>query len=244
MQSQQTHLGQPDSEACFPMVDWSIERNTEPLESQHYAASTPRTPLLVGASVSMGDNSLPHQVGGSAPPEVELLSSQDKPDNKEPLALQQERRPNFDDKMEFNESSSKGDENQNAMKDETSGGVSVRGPADLESGELDAPRTGGDDGASIAEKEVTQSNKLSKHATDTFSNQQQAVKGKGVQRKSDAAISGQEHPPPPPGQSASVRNINAISQNTTSLSPHESTAQKEENGNIAQVGNVHGNYCS
>ena len=175
MQSQQTHPGQPDSEAGSPMVDWSIERNTEPLESQHYTASTPRTSLVVGASVSMGDNSLPHQVGGSAPPEVELLSSQDKPGNKEPLALQQERRPDFDNKMEFNESSSKGDENQNAMKNETSGGVSVRGPADLESGELDAPRTGGDDGASIAEKEVTQSNKSSKHATDTFSNQQQAV---------------------------------------------------------------------
>ena len=238
MQSQQTHPGQPDSEAGSPMVDWSIERNTEPLESQHYTASTPRT------FSPMGDNSLPHQVGGSAPPEVELLSSQDKPGNKEPLALQQERRPDFDNKMEFNESSSKGDENQNAMKDETSGGVSVRGPADLESGELDAPRTGGDDGASIAEKEVTQSNKSSEHATDTFSNLQQAVKGTGMQRKSDAAISGQEHPPPPPGQSASVRNINAISQNTTSLSPHESTAQKEENGNIAQVGNAHGNYCS
>ena len=244
MPSQQTLPDQPGSEAGFLMVDRSIERNTGPLEHRLYSASTSRTLRVAGVSISMGGNSLPHQIGGSAPLGAELLRSQDKPGNKEPLELQQEKRPNFDTKIELNENYSKGDENQNAMKDETSRSVSVRGLADLESGELDAPQTGGDDGASIAEKEVTQSKKSSEHATDTFLNQQQVVKGTGAQQKADTVISGQERPPLPPGQSASIWKVNTISQNPTSLSPHGSTAQKEANGHSAQVGNAYGNYCS
>ena len=244
MPSQQTHPGQPDSEGDFPMVDRPIERNTGPLESQHYSTSTPCTPRVAGASVSRGDSNLPHQVSGSAPLGAEQLRSQDKLGNEEPPALQQERWLSYDNKMKFSESSSKRDENQNAMKDETSGGVSVRGAADLESGELVAIQTGGDDGASIAEEEVTQSKKPSKHATDTFSNHQQEVKGTGEQQKADAAISGKEHPPPPPGQSASSRNVNANSQNPKSLFPQESTTQKVAKDKSAQVSNAHSDYCS
>ena len=244
MSSKQTHPGQPDSEGGFPMVDWPIERNTGPLESQHHSVNTPPTPRVAGASVSMGDSSLSHQVGASAPLGAEPSSSQDKPGDGEPPALQQEKRPSFDNKVEFNESSSKVGENQNATKDETCGGVSVRGPADRKSCELDAVQTGGDDGASIVEKEVTRSKRSSEHATDTFSNQPQEGKGKGVKRKADAAKIGEEHRPPPLGQSALSRNFNANSQNPKSLSPHESTTQKVGKDKSAQVSNAHNDYCS
>ena len=192
MSIQQTHPGQLDSKGGFPLVDRPIERNTGPLESQHDSVSTPPTPRVAGASVSMEDSSLPHQVGATATATAtlgaELSSSQDKPGDRESPALQQERRPSFDNKVEFNESSSKVGENENATKDETSGGVSVRGPADLESGELDAIQTGGDDGASIAEKEVTQSKISSEHATDTFSNQSQGGKCKGARKKAELGM--------------------------------------------------------
>ena len=249
MSSQQTHPGQLDSKGGFPMVDRPIEKNTEPLESQHHSVSTPTTPQVAGASVSVGDSSLPQQVGATATATAtatlgaELSSSQDKPGDREPTALQQERRPSFDNKVEFNESSSTVGENENATKDETSGGVSVRGPADLESGELDAIQTGGDDGASIAEKEVTQSKISSEHATDTFSNQSQWGKGKGARKKADAAESGKEHRPQPPGQSASSRSVNANSKNPKSLSPHESTTQKVAKDKSAQVSNAHNDQC-
>ena len=232
MSSQQTHPGQPDNEGGFPMVDLPVERNTGPVESWHHSASTPPTPQVAGASVSMGDSSLSHQVGASAPLGAELSSSQDKPGDVEPPVLQQERRPSFLG------------ENQNATKDETCGDVSVRGPADLESGELDAVQTGGDEGASIAEKEVTQSKRSSEHATDTFSNQPQGGKGKGAKKKDDAAKSGKEHSSPPPGQSALSRNVSANSQNPKSLSPHESTTQKIAKDKSAQVSNAHNDYCS
>ena len=245
MSSQQTHPGQLDSKGGFPLVDRPIERNTGPLESQHDSVSTPPTPRVAGASVSMGDSNLPHQVGATATATLgaELSSSQDKPGDRELPALQQERQPSFDNKVEFNESSSKVGENENATKDETSGGVSVRGPADLESGELDAIQTGGDDGASIAEKEVTQSKISSEHATDTFSNQSQGGKGKGARKKADAAESGKEHRPQPPGQSASSRSVNANSKNPKSLSPHESTTQKVAKDKSAQVSNAHNDQC-
>ena len=243
MSIQQTHPGQLDSKGGFPLVDRPIERNTGPLESQHDSVSTPPTPRVAGASVSMEDSSLPHQVGATATATAtlgaELSSSQDKPGDRESPALQQERRPSFDNKVEFNESSSKVGENENATKDETSGGVSVRGPADLESGELDAIQTGGDDGASIAEKEVTQSKISSEHATDTFSNQSQGGKCKGARKKVDAAEGGKEHRPQPTGQSASSRSVNANSQNPRSLSPHESTNQKVAKDKSAQVSNAH-----
>ena len=245
LSSHQTHPGQPDSEVGFPMVYRSIERNTGPLESQNQSASTLPTPRIVlGASVSMEDSSLLRQVSASAPLGAELSSSQDNSGNAEPPAFQQERRPGFDNKVEFNESSSLKPKNQNAMRDETSGGVNVRGPADLESGELDVTQTGSDDGASIAEKEVTQSKKSSERATDTFSSQQEGSKGEGAKKKADAAKSGKEHGPPTPGQSTSSRNVNANYQNPRSLSPHESTTQSVAKEKYAQVSTIYIDYCS
>lgn len=146
--SQQTHPGQPGSEGGFPLVDRQIERNTGTLESQLHLASTPPMPQVAGSDISKGDSGQPHQVGFSAPLGAEPLVSQDKPGDRGPSALQQEMWPSFDSKVEFKERSSKEDENQNAIKDETSGGVSVRGPVDNESVELDANQTGSDDGAS------------------------------------------------------------------------------------------------
>ena len=127
------------------------------------------------------------------------------------------------------------------MKDEISGGVSVRGPADLESGELDASQSGSDDEASIAEKEVSQSKKSSEHATG---NRQPEGKSKGTKKKANAAKSGKEHRPPPPEQSASSRNVNANSQIPKSPSPDESATQKVAKDKSAQVGNARGNFCS
>ena len=223
------------------MVNRPIERNTGPPESQHHSASTPPTPRVAGAFISTGDSGLAHQVGASALLRAEPLISEGKPGDREPPSLQQGRQPTFENKVEFNESSSKADENQNAMKDEISGGVSVRGPADLESGELDASQSGSDDEASIAEKGITQSKKSSEHAMD---NRQPKGKSKGAKEKANAAKSGKEHRPPPPEQSASSRNVNANSQNPMSPSPYESATQRVAKDKSAQVGNARGNFCS
>ena len=223
------------------MVDQPIERNTGPPESQHHSASTPPTPRVAGAFISTGDSGLAHQVGASALLRAEPLISEGKPGDREPPSLQQGRQPTFENKVEFNESSSKVDENQNAMKDEISGGVSVRGPADLESSELDASQSGSDDEASIAEKEVSQSKKSSENATG---NRQPEGKSKGAKKKANAAKSGKEHRPPPPEQSASSRNVNANSQIPKSPSPDESATQKVAKDKSAQEGNARGNFCS
>ena len=244
LSSQQTQPGQPGGNGGNPMVHRPIERNTGPLESQRHSASTPPTPLVTGASSSMGDSGLPYQVGASAPLGGEELSSPDKPGDTQLPALKQERRPSFDNKVGLNEGSSSGDKTQTAMKGETSSGESVRGPADLENGELDTSQTGSDDGASIAEKEVTQSKKSFERAPDTSSNQQQKGKGRGTKKKADPVKSGKDHRPQPSGQSVSSRNVNKNSQNPTSLSPYESTTQKVAKDKSALVGNAHGCYCS
>ncbi|XP_022806308.1 E3 ubiquitin-protein ligase rnf213-alpha-like [Stylophora pistillata] len=226
LSSQQTQPGQPGGNGGFPMVHRPIERNTGPLESQRHSASTPPTPLVTGASSSMGDSGLPYQVGASAPLGGEELSSPDKPRDTQLPALKQERRPSFDNKVGLNEGSSSGDKTQTAMKGETSSGESVRDSADLENGELDTSQTGSDDGASIAEKEVTQSKKSFERAPDTSSNQQQKGKGRGTKKKADPVKSGKDHHPQPSGQSVSSWNVNKNSQNPASLSPNESTTQK------------------
>ena len=144
------HTGHLDIEGGSSQVDRSAERQNKSPESHLHSANSSSTSHSPTASISMGDSGLPRKADASAHMKIAMSGSWDKPGNAEPTAA----KPGFVDRMTLHEGSAGNVDSKIIMKDNTTSGESVRGPAELKQGDVDTDPTESDDGVNNAKKEV------------------------------------------------------------------------------------------